>query len=195
MIGGPPPSSEGMYLNAKSESARKRGNKKAYVTGKPASVLGREQRNYLMLQAPGRHIAPALTRLFTCDSYLFEVDANERSISFRLAYYLQNRFPKWNVDCEYNRDGVDPKQLDGVDLYPQSNDDDAQTVFPDVIVHKRGTAQNYLAIELKKSTSSVSRTNDFAKLRGYKEYLGYTYALFLEVGTAQAACLTYMEWV
>lgn len=50
----------------------------------------------------------------------------------------------WTVDCEYNRDGTEPKRLGHLELYPDSEDDEAKTVFPDVIVHRRGTRKNYL---------------------------------------------------
>lgn len=38
------------------------------------------------------------------DSYLLNVNANERSITHKLAEYLQQEFPGYNVDCEYNKD-------------------------------------------------------------------------------------------
>ena len=82
--------------------------------------------------------------------------------------YLQLSFPGWNVDCEYNRDGVEPKRLRHLELYPDSEDVEAKTVFPDVIVHRRGTQQNHLVLKFKKSTSRVDRRIDLLKLQGYK---------------------------
>lgn len=38
---------------------------------------------------PGRAVVSALQTLLVRDSYLLEVDANERSITHRLAMYLQ----------------------------------------------------------------------------------------------------------
>lgn len=54
------------------------------------------------------HVRGSLLRLLAEDAYLFEADANERSISHRLALYLEEEFPGWNVDCEYNRDQHEP---------------------------------------------------------------------------------------
>ena len=45
------------------------------------------------------------------DQYLLENDLGERCIASRLAMYLQQEFPEYSVDVEYNRDGVVPKRL------------------------------------------------------------------------------------
>ena len=42
------------------------------------------------------------------DEMLFRLHANERSITHRLAVYLEKPFDGWNVDCEYSRIGEDP---------------------------------------------------------------------------------------
>ncbi|MGR9348682.1 hypothetical protein ACU8NW_29285 (plasmid) [Rhizobium leguminosarum] len=144
---------------------------------------------------PGIAVACALTELIEADEHLLLIDANERSITFRFAFYLQAFLPDWTVDCEYNRDGVEPKRLGHLGLYPDSEDDEAKTVFPDVIAHRRGSAENYLVIEFKKSTSRVDREIDLVKLKGYKDQLGYQYALFVEVGTAGQACITELWWI
>lgn len=108
--------------------------------------------------------------------------------------YLQQYFPDWSVDCEYNRDGIEPKRLGHLELYPDSEDVEAKTVFPDVIVHRRGTRRNFLVLEFKKSTSRVDRQIDLRKLWGYKQQLGYEHALFVEVGTEGQAIITMLEW-
>lgn len=160
-----------------------------------ATRLSAGQRAYLGLHLPGEAVFRALSYLLENDHDLLDIDANERSITFRFAMYLQPLFPDWTVDCEFNRDGVEPKRLGHLELYPDSEDEQARTVFPDVIVHRRGTEKNYLVIEFKKSTSNVDRQIDLRKLRGYKQQLGYTYALFVEVGTDGQACITALEWI
>lgn len=134
----------------------------------------------------GDLVLQAVNALLLHDRYLLEHDVNERSITHRLAIYLQEKFPDYHVDCEYNRLGDIPKVLHSVRLNPDSADSNAQTVFPDVIVHKRGTADNLLVIELKKSTSRIDRSIDGAKLVAYKEELGYQFALFIELKTNTA---------
>ena len=54
---------------------------------------------------PAQNLEIALSELIERDSFLFEADANERSITHKLAEYLQAQFQDWNVDCEYNRNG------------------------------------------------------------------------------------------
>jgi hypothetical protein len=99
----------------------------------------------------------ALTNLEKHDAYLFTVDANERSITHHLAKYLELEIRKipslcnLDVDAEYNRNGVDAKKL--LNLYNTISADDTQasTVFPDIVVHKRGTNDNnLLVVEAKK---------------------------------------------
>ena len=157
--------------------------------------LSAEQLDYLRLYPPGQAVALALSDLLLNDHRLLDINANERSITFRFAMYLQPQFPDWIVDCEFNRDGIEPKRLGHLELNPDSEDEDAKTVFPDVIVHKRGTEANHLVLEFKKSTSYVDREIDLRKLLGYKEQLGYTYALFVEVGTGGQANVTAIQWV
>ena len=159
-----------------------------------AMALSEDQIQYLNSHPPGEAVARALSELLDNDQDLLGVDANERSITFRFALYLQQHFPDLTVDCEYNRDGIEPKRLGHLELYPDSEDDDAKTVFPDVIVHQRGTRKNHLVLEFKKSTSHVDRQIDLRKLRGYKQQLGYEHALFVEVGTEGRVVITMLEW-
>ncbi|WP_447962023.1 hypothetical protein [Nitrospira sp. Ecomares 2.1] len=97
---------------------------------------------------------------------MLKVDANERSISYRFGMYLQQELIDYSVDCEYNREGIKPKRIGHLGLRPDAEDTEGKTVFPDIVAHVRGQKQNYLVIEIKKSTNKVSRTVDFQKLRG-----------------------------
>lgn len=117
---------------------------------------------------PGGAVWDALQTLLEQDADLLRLDANERSITHRFAMYLQALLPDWHVDCEYNRDGHDPKRVALPTLHPLDDDADAQTVFPDVIVHHRGTDKNYLVIEFKKLGGRFSDHTDLEKLAAYK---------------------------
>jgi hypothetical protein len=144
-----------------------------------------------------RRLVNACQRLLTRDSALLQKDVNERSISHRLALYLQGELPKLDVDCEYNRDEGVPKrifQLRDNDIQgngePFIQDTKARTVFPDIIVHHRGksgTPNNLLIIEIKKTTSNVSDSFDHKKLNSYKTngHLGYQHAVFIKLCTGQ----------
>ena len=111
--------------------------------------------------------------------------------------YLQAVFPEFDVDCEYNRDGIEPKRLGHFGLGPNEEDSDAKTVFPDVVIHQRGRPENYLVIEFKKSSSMVDHEVDLRKLRGYKEdrYLRYQYALFLLLNVGEEPGVGAARWL
>lgn len=112
------------------------------------------------------------------DAYLLWADVNERTMTHRLAIYVEAAFEGWDVDCEYNRDGHDPKEI------AFGSGDDAEhgsRVFPDVIVHRRGTGDNHVVFELKKSNNPESDDRDFEKLRGYCSQLGYRHGVFLRL--------------
>ena len=118
-------------------------------------------------------------------STLLEVKANERSMTHKLAECLQKEFIGWDVDCEYNRKGFDPKRLN---LTPEpilSDDDNATTVFPDIIVHRRLTQENLLVIEAKKVELGADNTeHDREKLRAFLSQLGYKFAVLVKFRTA-----------
>lgn len=128
-----------------------------------------------------RHLDTAIARLIAVDAYLLQADVNERSITHRLAMYLQDEFPEWHVDCEYNRDGHETKRVTGLPGRTAAGpeDTDGSRVFPDIIVHRRDSEDNLLVIEAKKASSRVPLDHDRLKLRAYHEQLRYRYAALL----------------
>ena len=77
-------------------------------------------------------LARAIARVLDNDRRLLEHGPSERAVAHRLAVYLENEFPGWHTDCEYNRQGseTDHKQ---VNLPDGKKDAD-----PDIVVHFRG---------------------------------------------------------
>ena len=79
--------------------------------------------------------------------------ANERAFAHRLAVHMEGSFPGWDVDCEYNKHGMNIKALEGI----QACDEQKRTdrIYPDVIVHKRTNdspiEENLLVIEMKRN--------------------------------------------
>ena len=57
-------------------------------------------------------IEAALRRFIKEDRHLFELDVNERSQTHKLAEYIQQAMPEYNVDCEYNKNLRMDKKLD-----------------------------------------------------------------------------------
>jgi hypothetical protein len=117
------------------------------------------------------------------DLYLFEAWINERSLTHRLAVYLEEFFPDYHVDCEYNRNIDENGDFICKKLPPTilektitTRNNDGVSVFPDIIIHTRWTNNNYIVIEAKKDTDSrkeEGRNEDILKLRAYKNEFWY----------------------
>ena len=125
-------------------------------------------------------IHQAINELLIQDRTLLQYDVNERTISHQLAIHIKKEFPYWDVDCEYNRNHDDVKRLRLPKRKVDSDDTFAQTVFPDIIVHHRGTDENFVVIEIKKSSNPESPDRDFQKLNAFKSQLGYKFAIFVK---------------
>lgn len=123
-------------------------------------------------------VEKALEELIKNDSFLLNINVNERTLTHKLGQYLEKYFPTYHVDCEYNRDGEVPKKLE-IETSGKSvpiEDIEATTVYPDLIIHKRGTDDNFLVIEAKKTKSNHSKIiDDTNKLRAYKSDEKYKY--------------------
>lgn len=140
-------------------------------------------------------LTSALDKLVENDAHLLAVDASERAISHRVGMYLQEHVAPWDVDCEYNRDGIVAKYIRFVQRGP--DDDDGNYILPDVIVHRRGSDENILVIEIKKSSNRLSADRDIAKLHGcLREPLSYLYAAFVLIRTDDSIEVPYkLSWV
>ncbi|HUW05551.1 MAG TPA: hypothetical protein VMW01_04755 [Williamwhitmania sp.] len=136
----------------------------------------------------------ALDKLYVRDWYLLKNGVHERSITHKLAEYIQELFPDYDVDCEYDRDnenedGNFKKQIHELvteelryrkksitkipnDGWMEDKDLNMyisifhRNFFPDIIVHKRGTnSHNLLIIEAKKAL--INTEFDKKKLAAY----------------------------
>ena len=127
----------------------------------------------------------ALNRLLINDQDLLYIDVAERTIAHKIAEYMIPLFPGWHIDCEYNKDGHEPKRI-SLPYHPRFNPDNEPTrrVSPDIIVHMRRTT-NFLVIELKKSSNKDREEFDFdkVKLDRYIRNLDYRLALFIVINT------------
>ena len=121
----------------------------------------------------------AIQQLRQEDRLLFCNDASERSITHKLAEYLQQIFHEYHVDCEYNRYKKDPKQLQ------TENTIGKHFVFPDIVIHERGKqSRNLLVIEAKRRQrrDNLVPENDRIKLQKFTTINGaykYDYGLFI----------------
>ena len=125
----------------------------------------------------GKDVVDAIQTLLERDEILLTTDVNERTISAQLACYLKLKFPEWDVDVEYNRQGLDPKKI-GVG-------ESAELVYPDIIIHRRQFDANLLVIEMKKGDALEPDEEDMKKLRAYVAEFKYPNALFLRLSTTK----------
>lgn len=129
-----------------------------------------------------KRVESALNDFKTQDLQLLRLCADERAATHRIACYLQNNFPEWHVDCEYNRRGEKPKTQRG------------QLVRPDIIVHRRGIPENLLCIEAKKEGESLD--DDRKKLKNFTDPDGedeYQFGLLL-ILSLKAPYGIHCEW-
>lgn len=143
-------------------------------------------------------IEASLDKLFEKDSgiILKEYDLHERSITHRLAIYLEDQFKETDyiVDVEYNRMrnqyGEDiigneiGKRLD-LDKYGKSKN----SVYPDIIVHKRDTDNNLLELEVKMKWKNDKKIFDLQKINEYISQLEYDFGVYLELGSTRSECI------
>jgi len=99
-----------------------------------------------------KQLRRAISQVYDLDRTLIDIKVHERTIAARLAMYLVDLFPEWDVDCEYNRDRRKPKMI--LD----------RCAYPDVIIHRRNTGTNLLAVEMKGYWSEDDREHDYRKL-------------------------------
>ena len=140
-------------------------------------------------------IVHSLEQLCEKDFYLLKNDLNECSINHKLASHIQDHFPAWHVDCEYNKNAHKIKELELPKDKVDWNDTEAKSVFPDIVVHQRsGEGPNLLVVEVKKSTNISDRRHDYNKLKEYGKTLSYSCALFLEIGTKDKFGTWTLDW-
>ena len=122
-----------------------------------------------------KRIKMALKILYIKDIYLIENNVEEIAITHKLGMYMENLFPGYDVDCEYNRityknGNLAPKKCN------------KHIVRPDIIVHKRGNNDdNLLALELKKNANNNQEKKDMDKLKNYISELGYSYGIYIDL--------------
>jgi len=100
---------------------------------------------------------------------------------------MEPLFPGWNIDCEYDRDGMVQKELSGIAGCNAKKKTD--TILPDIIVHERTETKNLLVIELKKDNEKdvcdIKKLKLFTKQSGrYKYNLG----LYININNGEFDC-------
>ncbi len=149
--------------------------------------------NQLMPQADVQiRLSKALESFAKDERKLLESGVREDALSHRLAIHVAQQFAAWDVDAEY-----DKMHVDGVPAAKKyiGTDGRKRDAIPDIIVHRRQTMDNFLAIEIKKIGNKRGRDRDFVKLNAYREQLGYVFAAFVEVGMANGIPAKSADWL
>lgn len=99
-------------------------------------------------------IEKVLDKLYKKEPELFDLDdskkikkhVGERAIVFRFGLYFQKEiekhewFKEYKLDCEYNRNGINPKKVPTI----------GNRIYPDLVLHKRkNNAGNLVVMEFK----------------------------------------------
>lgn len=140
------------------------------------------------------------------DCYLLHRNIYERSLTHKLAEYLQTNFTEFNVDCEYNGD------IDNINNYRKQLDisledmlaiarqkireDETCSVYPDIIIHTRNTNDNnHLVIEVKKANGNEKdKAFDLLKLRKFTTQYGYRLGIYIEFSTGENATVVSLRY-
>lgn len=133
-----------------------------------------------------RRVRRSMDRVVDNDKWVLDHGPSERVVAHRLAVYIEQEFPEWSTDCEYNRQGEagDRKKV-SLNIYRLP-----KAVDPDIIVHVRGPqGPNLLVIEVKpKSADDTDKEYDRQKLQAYLEKPhAYAFAVFLTFGAKDQA--------
>ncbi len=128
-------------------------------------------------------IESALRVVLDRDKLLLQNDIHERTVAHKLATYIQCEFRDYDVDFEYDGDVLRDDNKKHIDILKEklrelgllSKKEKLKNkiiierlVYPDIIIHKRGSpTDNLCIIEIKKSTSAVLDEYDKLKLECY----------------------------
>lgn len=133
-------------------------------------------------------VEEACKEFYENDRYLINHNVNERAIVFRFGIYLQELisknkfFDNYNLDNEYNRNMNDSKRLR----------DYENGVYPDLIIHQRGSNEyNLLIIECKTEWNS-DVSGDICKIRKFvdiNEIYKYRYGLSILFERHKVRCI------
>ena len=106
-------------------------------------------------------IENTLDKLYIEDRYLFQYNAREEAIVARFYYLLRTKFElngyRYDIDNEYNCDKFAENGRKGIIF-----DDKEKCIIPDLIIHKRGSNEDNLAvIEFKKTSNKKKKDRDW----------------------------------
>ena len=119
-----------------------------------------------------RIIIRTLEKFLKEDSYLSDVDANERSQTHKIAEYLQQILPGYNVDCEYNRKLRQEKTLNFFEIVDKIKNFLGDASSPNNLAgYKKTTVRKLLRMISTKNIISDESNN--LQTQDSSNYVGY----------------------
>jgi hypothetical protein len=115
------------------------------------------------MQTELNKVVAALKEFYAAEAYLLERDLGERTLTHRLAVYVEKQVPGWQVDCNYDRLGERMLRMPHGTII-STDDHLGKSVYPDIVVHQREIPNNLLAIEVRKVSSHQPLEHDQHKL-------------------------------
>jgi hypothetical protein len=139
-------------------------------------------------------VVAALKEFYARETFLFEHDLGERTLTHRLAVHLESQFPGWEVDCDYDRLGARTLRLPHGTIV-STDDHLAKSIYPDIVVHQREIPNNLLAVEVRKASNHQPPEHDRHKLRALTDphlWFAYWIGVYLVLGKRSAVSDVYV---
>jgi hypothetical protein len=136
------------------------------------------------MQTELNKVVTALREFYAQETFLFEKDLGERTLTHRLAVHLEKQFSGWVVDCDYNRLGERTLRLPHGTIV-STDDHLGKSVYPDIVVHQREIPNNLLAIEVRKAANHQPPEHDRHKLQALTDphlWFAYWIVVYLVLG-------------
>jgi hypothetical protein len=136
------------------------------------------------MQTELNKVIHAIETFYARETHLFEKDLGERTLTHRLAVYLESQFPEWETDCDYSRLGERTLRLPRGSIV-STDDHIGKSVYPDIVVHQRAIPNNLLAVEIRKESNHQPQEHDQQKLRALTDphlWFAYRIGVFLVLG-------------
>ena len=129
-------------------------------------------------------VVAALKEFYAREAFLFLQDLGERTMTHRLAVYLEQQFSSFEVDCNYDRLGVRTLRLPHGTIV-STDDHLGKSIYPDIVVHQREIPNNLLAIEVRKANNHQPIEHDEQKLNALTDphlWFAYWIGVLLTLG-------------
>ena len=138
------------------------------------------------MRAELEKVVGAIGEFYAREGLLFERDLGERTLTHRMAVWLERQFDGWDVDCDYNRLGERLLKLPHGTIV-STDDELGKSIFPDIVVHRRAVPENLLALEVRKAINHQPLEHDRHKLRGMTDpHLWFAYRIGVLLVLAKA---------